>query len=385
MRIGVSEHLNRLPPYLFADLETKVAEKRARGERVYDLSIGDPDLPTPPQIIRVMNSAAMRQKNQGYSLSKGEQFYREAVTDWYRKRFGVKLDPMRDVCALMGSKDGIANIARAFLNQGDRVLIPDPGYPVYANGATILNGGTATFMPLLEENGYLPDFNRIDPSSAKLMFLNYPNNPTGAIADKGFLREAVRFALDNSIILCYDNAYSELTLDGKGASSILQIPGSKDCCVELNSCSKTFNMTGSRIGFAVGCPEVISGLARIKSQVDSGTPIFIQKAGAYALSLYKGRTIPAVVRKNIDIYRRRMKILVDGLNDCGWDCVPSGATFYLWAKIEGGSMELASELLKKGIVVTPGIGFGQHGEGYVRFALTKDERIIRAVIKLLAE
>lgn len=382
MRIVRSDNLNKLHPYLFAELEKKVAEMKARGETVYDLSIGDPDLPTPSQIVKVMNAAAMKRENQRYSSSIGELFFREAVADWYRKRFGVKLDPAKEVCSLIGSKEGLASIARAFVNIGDSVLVPNPGYPVYANGATILSGGDPVAMPLLEENDFLPQLSQINPFNVKLMYLNYPNNPTGAIASKKFLKDAVDYASEHGIIICYDNAYSELCFKG-AAPSILEIPGAKDCSVEFNSCSKAFNMTGSRIGFVVGNESVIAALAKVKAQVDSGVPIYIQKAAAFALSLYKGRTPPAVVKKNIEIYRKRMKMLTEGLNDIGWECKPSPATFYLWARVKGSSLDHAARMLKKGIVVTPGIGFGEHGEGYVRFALTKNENLLQKVIEKL--
>lgn len=384
MKIVYSDNLNKIPPYLFAELERTVDEMKNRGETVYDLSIGDPDLPTPPEIVNIMQEAATNRKYQGYPSSKGEPFFRKAVSDWYSKRFGVKIDPAREVCALIGSKEGLANIARAFINIGDTVLVPDPGYPVYSNGATTLSSGDPAFMPLSEENEYLPDLSKINPFSVKLMYLNYPNNPTGAIAPKKFLKDVVSFALENNIIVCFDNAYSELMLNGEQSNSILEIPEALDCCIEFNSCSKTFNMTGSRIGFAVGSERIISALAKVKSQIDSGVPIFLQKAAEYALSLYKGREPPAVVKYNIEIYKRRMNTLVKGLNDIGLECRPSPATFYLWVKVKEDSIEFARRLLKKGVVVTPGRGFGPNGEGYVRFALTKDESILSDAIARLS-
>jgi len=383
MRIVYSDNLKRIPPYLFAELERKVEEMRMKGDTVYDLSIGDPDLPTPPEIVKVLQKAAMDKRYQGYSSSRGERFFREAVAEWYRKRFSVNIDPDKEVCALIGSKEGLANIARAFINIGDTVLVPDPGYPVYSNGAALLSYGDPAPLPLLAERGYLPDLDEINPFRAKLMYLNYPNNPTGAIAPKKFLSEAVAFARDHDIILCYDNAYSEMVLEGEQACSILEVPGAMDCCVEFNSCSKTFNMTGSRIGFAVGSERIISALAKVKSQIDSGAPPFVQVAAAYALSLYKGKEPPAVVRRNVEIYKRRMKLFAEGLRECGLDCAPSPATFYLWVRVGGSSMEYANWLLKRGIVATPGIGFGLHGEGYIRFALTKDETVLAEAISRL--
>jgi len=381
MSFEPAERLRLLPPYLFAQLENRVAEMKAKGETVYDLSIGDPDLPTPPEIVEVMHSASILQDNQGYSSSRGERYFREAVAEWYQRRFGVSLDESTEICALIGSKEGIANVARAFVNPGDKVIVPDPSYPVYANGAAILSGGEPLFLPLLEENDFLPDLESIDPSGAKLMYLNYPNNPTGAIADFDFLKTAVDFAKGNDMILCYDNAYSELVFGPEGARSILEVPGAMECCIEFNSCSKTFNMTGSRIGFAAGAEEIISGLAKVKSQIDSGPVPYIQRAGVFALSLYRDRSPPPTVRRNNEVYLRRMSLLVEGLNDIGISCRPSPATFYLWVRVGGSSIEFANRLLEIGIVVTPGIGFGMHGEGYVRFALTKDEETIAQVTK----
>jgi LL-diaminopimelate aminotransferase len=380
VRIEASERLKKLPPYLFADIENKVAQMRARGEQVFDLSIGDPDLPTPIEIVKAMQAAMEDPANQGYSSSKGEQFFRDAVARWYSVRFGVKADPAREICALIGSKEGIANIANALVNHDEGILVPDPGYPVYANGSTFLSGGKKTVMPLLEENGFLPELGKVSPRGARIMYLNYPNNPTGAVAGKDFLKEAVDFARDNGLLICYDNAYSELCF-GDSAPSILEIPGAMDCCVEFNSCSKTFNMTGSRIGFAVGAADAIAALAKLKSQVDSGMPIYAQRAGAFALSQYTGRNPPAVVSMNVSIFAKRMKLLSEGLCSMGLSCRPSPATFYLWVKVGGSSIAFANRLLDRGIVVTPGIGFGDHGEGYIRFALTRDETAIGAVVE----
>jgi len=380
VRIEASERLKKLPPYLFADIESKVAHMRARGEEIFDLSIGDPDLPTPPEIVKAMQIAMEEPGSHGYSSSKGEQFFREAVARWYSVRFGVKADPAREICALIGSKEGIANIANALVNPGEGILVPDPGYPVYANGSTFLSGAKKALMPLHERNGYLPELGKVDAKGARLMYLNYPNNPTGAIADMSFLREAVDFAKRNGIVICYDNAYSEMSF-GDPAHSILQVPGALDCCVEFNSCSKTFNMTGSRIGFAVGAADAIAALAKLKSQVDSGMPIYAQRAGAFALSQYTGEAPPASVSKNVSIFAKRMRLLSDGLCEIGISCRPSPATFYLWVRVGGSSIAFANKLLERGIVVTPGIGFGGYGEGYVRFALTRDEYAIRTVVE----
>jgi LL-diaminopimelate aminotransferase len=385
MRIEQSDRLKRIPPYLFAGIESKVAQMRARGEEIYDLSIGDPDLATPREIVKVLQSAMADKENQGYSSSRGEPFFREAVADWYAKRFGVKVDASQEICALIGSKEGLANISNALVNPGEKIIVPDPGYPVYSNGATFLSGAKAITIPLIEENGFLPEISKIDHSGAKMMYLNYPNNPTGAVANKGFLKEVVDFARDRNIIVCYDNAYSEMSFGSEAAHSILEVPGAIDCCVEFNSCSKTFNMTGTRVGFAVGAADAIGALAKVKSQMDSGLPPYAQRAGAYALSLYKGKDPPAIVKKNVSVFAKRMKLLSEGLCRIGISCRPSPATFYLWVKVGGSSIEYADRLLGKGIVVTPGIGFGRGGEGYIRFALTRDEATLRKAIEKLGK
>lgn len=385
MKIETSNALKQIPPYLFAEIESKVARMKARGEEVFDLSIGDPDLPTPPDIVKVMQTAMAEKGNQGYSSSQGEPFFREAVAGWYSKRFGVKVDATKEVCVLLGSKEGLVNISRALVNPGDKVLVPDPGYPVYANGATLLSGGKPIAMPLLEENGFLPDLDHVSPRGIKLMYLNYPNNPTGAIANIEFLKRVIDLARDRNILLCYDNAYSELCFSSEGAGSILEMPGASECCIEFNSLSKTFNMTGSRIGFAVGSEAAIAALTKVKSQIDSGQSVYAQKAASYALSLYTGRGQPPLIRENVRIFERRMKMLSEGLCSIGIQCRPSPATFYLWVRVGGSSISFADKLLDGGIVVTPGIGFGSHGEGYVRFALTKDEAVLSKVIGKLRE
>ena len=280
------------------------------------------------------------------------------------------------VVALLGSKEGIANVGRAFVNAGDRVLVPDPAYPVYANGTTILNEAVPVSIPLLEENEFKPDFDVVDAEKVKMMFLNYPNNPTAATVDKKFLREAVDFAADNNIILCYDNAYSEISFDGYKPPSILEIDGAMDVAVEFHSCSKTFNMTGDRIAFAVGNKKLVSGLTKVKSQVDSGPPVYIQKVAAKALQSYVSDELPEFLRKNNRIYAERRDVLIDHLCRMGFKCEKPKATFYVWANCKSNSMEFATKLLDLGVAVTPGIGFGMHGESYVRFSLTQPKKRI---------
>jgi LL-diaminopimelate aminotransferase len=380
----VADRVKRLPPYLFAEIETTVKEKKAQGVDLISLSIGDPDLPPPPFIITALKEEVANLKNHNYSLSQGEPDFREAVAAWCKKRFRVDVS-QDEVIALLGSKEGLANIARAFVNAGDHVLVPDPSYPVYNNGSTILNDGVPVPMLLLQENGFKPDLEAVHPEKVKMMFLNYPNNPTSATVDKKFLKQVVEFARENNIILCYDNAYSEVTFDGYRAPSILEIDGAMDVAIEFHSCSKTFNMTGDRIAFAVGNKQLISGLAKVKSQIDSGPPVYIQKVAAKALASYKSAEPPHFLKKNNKIYAERRDVLVDRLRSMGFRCDKPKATFYVWLNCKSSSIEFATKLLSVGVAVTPGVGFGEHGENYVRFSLTQPkERIVEASKRIAA-
>ncbi|HKM60655.1 MAG TPA: aminotransferase class I/II-fold pyridoxal phosphate-dependent enzyme [Candidatus Bathyarchaeia archaeon] len=378
MTFDFAERIKRLPPYLFAEIEKNIKEKKAQGVDLISLSIGDPDLPPPQFIIETFKQEVTNPKNHNYSFSQGEPDFREAVASWYTERFNVDLT-QDQVVALLGSKEGLANIARAFINPGDRVLVPDPGYPVYANGSTILCDGIAVPMPLLEKNSFQPDFESVDAKGVKMMFLNYPNNPTAATVDKKFLKKAVDFAKDNNIILCYDNAYSEITYDEYKAPSILEVDGSMDVAVEFHSLSKTFNVTGDRIGFAVGNKRLVGGLAKVKSQTDSGPPVYTQKVAVKALASYKDKEPPEFLRKNNQILQERRDLLIETLCKIGYKCEKPKATFYVWANCKGDSMKFATKLLDAGVAVTPGIGFGKFGEGYVRITFTQPkERIIEA-------
>lgn len=384
MDFEVADRLKRLTPYLFAEIEKAMKEKKAQGVDLISLSIGDPDLPPPPVVINALKEEASNLKNHNYSLSQGEPDFREAVAAWCKKRFHVDVDE-DEVIALLGSKEGLANIARAFVNAGDRVLVPDPSYPVYNNGSTILNDGLPVSMPLLQENSFKPDFDALNSEKVKMMFLNYPNNPTSAVVDKDFLKQAVEFARENSIILCYDNAYSEISFDGYRAPSILEIDGAMEVAVEFHSCSKTFNMTGDRIAFAVGNSQLISGLAKVKSQIDSGPPVYIQKVAVKALASYKNSEPPDFLKENNSVYAERRDILVDRLCKLGFMCEKPKATFYIWLNCGSSSIKFAAKLLSAGVVVTPGVGFGVHGENYVRFSLTQPkERIIEASNRIAA-
>ncbi|HLE75583.1 MAG TPA: aminotransferase class I/II-fold pyridoxal phosphate-dependent enzyme [Candidatus Bathyarchaeia archaeon] len=383
MNVEFADRVKRLPPYLFAEIEKLLKEKKAQGADLISLSIGDPDLPPPPFIIASLKEEVANLKNHNYSFSQGEPDFRQAVADWYKKRFRVDLD-QEEVIALLGSKEGIANIARAFVNAGDRVLVPDPSYPVYANGSTILNDGVPVSMPLLEENGFKPDLEVVNPEKVKMMFLNYPNNPTSATIDKAFLKQVVEFAEDKNIILCYDNAYSEISFDGYKAPSILEVDGALDVAVEFHSCSKTFNMTGDRIAFAVGNKQLISGLTKVKSQIDSGPPVYIQKVAAKALASYSGDEQPDFLKVTNQIYAERRDVLVDRLCSMGFKCDKPKATFYVWLNCKSNSMEFATKLLNVGVAVTPGIGFGPHGENYVRLSLTQPKERIEVACKRMS-
>ncbi len=379
-----SDRVNRLPPYIFAEMEKLILEKKRQGVNLISLSIGDPDLPTPQFVLDALLQEAADPKNHNYSFSQGEVDFRQAVATWYKRRFKVDVNPETEVVALIGTKEGLANIARAFVNPGDKVLTPDPAYPVYANGASLLSEGIPVHMPLLAENGFRPDLDALTGKKAKMMFLNYPNNPTGAVADKNFLERVVEFAQENSLIVCYDNAYSEITFDGYRAPSIFEVEGAKEVAIEFHSCSKTFNMTGDRIGFAVGNPQLVKGLTKVKSQVDSGPPIYIQKAAIKALGCYTGNKPPEHLEEMNRIYVERRNLLVECLNSLGLKCDKPKATFYVWLNCGCDCMEFTAKLLETGVIVTPGIGFGKQGKTHVRFSFTQPKQKIKEACERMA-
>ncbi|MEM2911112.1 MAG: aminotransferase class I/II-fold pyridoxal phosphate-dependent enzyme [Candidatus Bathyarchaeia archaeon] len=385
MKFEFSNRVKRLPPYIFFEIEKILDEKRRAGQNIISLSIGDPDLPTPQFILDALREESAKPENHGYSNSRGELEFREAAASWMKERFGVTVNPETEVTALIGSKEGITHLTRAFLNPGDKVLVPDPGYPAYLNGGVILNEAEAVFMPLTMENSFLPEIDFIASSKAKIMFLNYPNNPTGAIIDQRVLKEIVEVAMDNNIIVCYDNAYSEITYGGYKAPSILEVEGGMDVAVELHSFSKTFSMAGDRVGFAVGNKNLIEGIVKVKSQVDSGLPKYIQKVAIRALESYTKGEPPKEVKTNIATYRDRVKFLAEKLMAIGLECeIPKG-TYYVWARCGGDSMQTARKLLDVGVAVTPGIGFGEHGEGFLRFSAIRPIEDIKEACKRLAE
>jgi LL-diaminopimelate aminotransferase len=363
-----ASRMSDLPPYLFARIDEMKAEQLKKGVDIIDLGVGDPDLPTPQHIVASLCEAAQDPANHHYPSYAGMPAYRSAVADWYKTRFGVSLDPAHEVIALMGSKDGIAHIAEAFVNPGDYVLAPSPGYPVYRTG-TLFAEGIVYEMPLTRENNFVPVLENIPlkvAKAAKLMFINYPNNPTAAVAPDGFYREVVDFAREHQIVVVSDNAYSEIAYDGYRAPSFLQTPGADEIGIEMHSLSKTYNMTGWRIGMAVGNAEILAGLGQVKTNVDSGVFNAVQQAAITALLGPQD-----CVRDACSVYQERRNVLVSGLRDLGFDVPSPKATFYVWLPVQD-CMAFSARLLNEaGIVATPGIGFGSSGEGYVRFALTR--------------
>lgn len=376
----VSERLEKIPPYLFAEIDRKIAEAKAKGIDIISLGIGDPDKPTLQPVVDEMHKAIDNPKNHDYPPYNGTEAFRKATCEWMKERFGVELDPDKEMLCNIGSKEAIAHVFFAFVDKGDYTLVPDPGYPVYHN-ATIFAGGTPFRMPLLEENGYLPDFDKIPEDVAKkskIMFLNYPNNPTGAVADLEFFKKAVDFCKKYDILLCQDMAYSEMTYDGYKAPSVLQVEGAKDIAIEFYSHSKSYNMTGWRVGFVCGNADAVKALGTIKNNIDSGTFKAIQQAAAAAFTVDK-----KYIEDLNNMYQQRRDAMEEGLRELGWDIKPSKATFYLWLPVPKGmtSEQFVTEMLEKAhVVVPPGNGYGTYGEGYFRIALTKDVDTIKECI-----
>ncbi len=369
MKFEKARRIRELPPYLFAEIDRRKRDALAKGVDLIDLGIGDPDIPTPAPIVERLKFAAGTAVNHRYPNSSGLLEFREAVASWYETRFGVKLDPEREVVSLIGSKEGIANMADAFVEPGELVLSTDPGYPVYQIG-TSFSGGKSYSLPLVRENGFLPDLDAIPPEivrQSKMLWINYPNNPTAAVAGEDFFQRVVDFAHRNRIIVCHDAAYTEIAFDGFRPMSLLQIEGAREVAIEFHSLSKTFNMTGWRIGMAVGNSDLVGGLAQVKSNVDSGVFQAVQEAGVEAL-----RLADEVVEPMRRVYQERRDILVSGLHAAGFECERPRATFYVWVSVPKGltSTQLTAKLLDEaGVVTTPGNGFGAAGEGYIRLTL----------------
>ncbi len=383
MKFEKAERVRLLPPYLFQEIDRLKAEQIAKGIDVINLGVGDPDLPTPKHIIKSLKKAAENPANHQYPSYSGMNDFKGSVARWYKRRFNVDLDPGKEVLTLIGSKEGIAHFPFAFINPGDVALVPSPCYPVY-HIATMFAGGTSHFMPLLKKNGFLPDLNAIPEEvarKAKMMFINYPNNPTGAVADRAFFEKVVAFANEYNVMICHDAAYTEMGMGGYKPISFLEVPGAKEVGIEFHSLSKTYNMTGWRLGFAVGNADMLAGLGQIKSNIDSGAFNAIQEAGITALEGDQ-----ACVSKMQRTYQGRLNVLVKGLRQVGLKPEKPKATFYLWCPTPKGmtSKEFTSMLLREaGIVTTPGSGFGDPGEGYVRFALTvSKERMQEAVERI---
>jgi len=380
----LAKRIEKLPPYLFAEISRKIAEKRAQGVDVVSFAVGDPDIPTPSHVIDALCQAARDPANHRYPETDGLPDLRRAIARWYERRFDVSLDPDREVLPLIGSKEGIGHIALCFIDPGDLALVPDPGYPVYSVG-TMFAGGDCYFMPLTEENDFLPDLEAIPEAvarRAKLMWISYPNNPTGAVAELDFFEQVVRFAKEHGIAVCHDAPYTEVAFDGYRPVSFLQAAGAREVGVEFHSFSKSYNMTGWRIGMVVGNATMVDALMRVKSNLDSGIPQAIQRMAIAALEGPQD-----CIAEHNAVYQQRRDRLVAALVGMGLKVRPPKASLYLWARLPEGrtSLEFASRLLDDiGVVVTPGIGYGPHGEGYVRLSLTiPDERMEEGLRRLV--
>jgi LL-diaminopimelate aminotransferase len=381
--IEVATRIKTLPPYLFAAIDKMKQAAIARGVDIINLGIGDPDLPTPAPIIESLAQAAKNPKHHQYPSYEGMLSFRKAVADWYQRRFGVKLDAADEVLTLIGSKEGIGHIHLAFVDPGDVVLVPSPGYPVYPVGTSFC-GGISHLMPLTKANGFLPDLNAIPKEvarKAKLMWLNSPNNPTSVVMTKEYFKRVVAFAQEHQIIVCHDAAYSEIYYDGQRPASFMEVDGAKDVGVEFHSLSKTYNMTGWRLGFAVGHKEVLAGLGKVKSNLDSGVFEAVQAAGITALGLDD-----AVTNTIRNIYQERRDTLIPGLKQLALEVDAPPAAFYVWVAVPKGytSASFTAHLLEKaGIVTTPGNGFGAPGEGYIRMTVcTSKDRLAEAVERI---
>jgi len=380
-----SQRIEKLPPYLFVEISRKIAQKKARGEDVVSFGIGDPDMPTPEHIIECLCQAAHDPANHRYPETEGLPELRRAIAGWYQRRFSVTLDPDKEVLPLIGSKEGIGHVALCFIDPGDVALVPDPGYPVYAMG-TMFAGGESYYLPLKEENDFLPDLKAIPDAvarRAKLLWLNYPNNPTAAVADAGFFEQAVAFARKHGLAVCHDGPYSEVAFDGYHPVSFMQIPGAKEVGIEFHSFSKSYNMTGWRIGMAVGNARMIDALMRLKSNLDSGVPQAIQLAAIAALNGPQD-----CIDEHNRIYQKRRDLMLETLRYIGLTARPPRASLYVWVRLPKGqkSLDFAARLLDEaGVVVTPGVGYGSNGDGYIRFSLTTpDSRLEEGLARLRA-
>lgn len=378
-----AKRIEKLPPYLFAEIDRKVAEAKARGADIISFGVGDPDLPTPPNVVGALAEAARDPATHRYPSYTGMPEFREAIANWYEKRFGVNLDPDTEIQPLVGSKEGIFHLPVAFVDPGDVALIPDPGYPVYETG-TILAGGEPHLMSLSQDNGFVPDLSAIPTDvvdRSRVLWLNYPSNPTAACVDLGFFGRAVAWSAENDVLLAHDAAYTEITYDGYVAPSVLQAEGAMTNAIEFHSLSKTFNMTGWRIGWVAGAPEAIEAIKRLKTNIDSGIFDAVQRAGIEAI-----RNSQDYLEECLVTYKRRRDLLCDGLATLGIKVDPPKGSIYLWVPVPNGhtSESFTTFLLDEtDIVVAPGNGYGPSGEGFIRFSLTlDDERLEEGVERL---
>jgi len=379
----LAKRIENLPPYLFVGISKKIAEKRAQGEDVISFAIGDPDIPTPQNIIDRLCQAAQDPANHRYPESDGLPQLRQAISSWYQRRFGLAFDPDKEVLPLIGSKEGIGHVALCFIDPGDLALVTDPGYPVYSMG-TMFAGGECFFLPLTEDNDFLPDLDRVPTEvaqRAKMLWINYPNNPTAAVADIDFFEKVVAFAKRHNLAVCHDAPYTEVAFDGYSPPSFLQAPGARDVGMEFHSLSKSYNMTGWRIGMAVGNAGMVDALMKVKSNIDSGIPQAIQYAAIEALLGDQD-----CIAEHNAIYQRRRDLVVKTLTKIGLRLKPPMASLYVWARIPEGytSLDFCTRLLDEtSVVVTPGSGYGKYGEGYIRVSLTTpDDRLEEGLARL---
>ena len=379
----LAKRIENLPPYLFVGISKKIAEKRAQGEDVISFAIGDPDIPTPQNIIDRLCQAAQDPANHRYPESDGLPQLRQAISSWYQRRFGLAFDPDKEVLPLIGSKEGIGHVALCFIDPGDLALVTDPGYPVYSMG-TMFAGGECFFLPLTEDNDFLPDLDRVPTEvaqRARMLWINYPNNPTAAVADIDFFEKVVAFAKRHNLAVCHDAPYTEVAFDGYSPPSFLQAPGARDVGMEFHSLSKSYNMTGWRIGMAVGNAGMVDALMKVKSNIDSGIPQAIQYAAIEALLGDQD-----CIAKHNAIYQRRRDLVVKTLTKIGLRLKPPMASLYVWARIPEGytSLDFCTKLLDEtSVVVTPGSGYGKYGEGYIRVSLTTpDDRLEEGLARL---
>lgn len=384
MKFQEADRLLKLPIYVFAQLDKIKAEQRAKGADLIDLGMGNPDIPPPPEIINSLVESLKNPENHRYPSFEGAPEFKSAVAGWCKRQYGINIDQEHEIVTLIGSKEGVVHFAFAYINPGDITLVPMPAYPAHFNG-TILAGGTPYVLPTTEHQGYIPDLKIIDPAiadKAKMMILSYPSNPTGATATRKFYEEAVAFCKKHNIILVHDFAYAEIYFEGAKPISMLSIPGAKDICIEYHTTSKTFGMPGWRCGFAVGNRQLIESLRKIKTYLDYGLFTAVQKAAIAAMTLDESQYIEKVRAT----YQKRRDLFVAGLNSLGWNITPPKGSMYVWFPVPQGfdSTEFTMKLVEKtGVVVAPGIAFGELGEGYVRAALvTKEERINEAIDRL---